>query len=177
MSIDLNVVGYKSLRGREGYGYNATLVYKGKKIALAIDDASGGCVHYQPLGKVILDANGNYVQNAQLKENTLLLKELEKEVEALPALKTQWGNLDMNLDLYVEELINDLQRQKTQSKGVQIKRGDTFATVGYKESIPNFIKKYRNGLELIQKIYDDMIAKGETVLNTEYLKSIGIVTK
>jgi len=45
-TLDYNVKGVKSFRGMEGYGFNATL-YRGKiKIAFVIDEANGGCYHY-----------------------------------------------------------------------------------------------------------------------------------
>ena len=44
--LDYSVKGVKSFRGMEGQGFNATL-YRGKiKIAFVIDEANGGCYHY-----------------------------------------------------------------------------------------------------------------------------------
>jgi hypothetical protein len=43
----MQVKNVKSFVGREGYGFNANLYLSGKKLAFAIDDASGGGVNYQ----------------------------------------------------------------------------------------------------------------------------------
>ena len=39
---DFSIKGYKTFRGMEGVGYNATLMLRGKPVALAMDDAHGG---------------------------------------------------------------------------------------------------------------------------------------
>ena len=45
-TLDYNVKGVKSFRGMEGQGFNATL-FRGKvKIAFVINEANGGCYHY-----------------------------------------------------------------------------------------------------------------------------------
>lgn len=41
MIPDLEVKSVKSFIGMEGYGFNANLYYKGKKVALVVDEASG----------------------------------------------------------------------------------------------------------------------------------------
>jgi hypothetical protein len=46
-----SVTGIKSFRGREGYGFNATLHRDGRKVAFVIDEANGGCFRYEWLGK------------------------------------------------------------------------------------------------------------------------------
>lgn len=47
----LTVTKVKSFTGMEGYGYNADLLLDGKKVALVIDDASGGPVDFQWVSK------------------------------------------------------------------------------------------------------------------------------
>ena len=44
---DWAVKNVKSFVGNEGYGFNASVYYKGKRVALAYDDASGGPVVVQ----------------------------------------------------------------------------------------------------------------------------------
>ena len=49
----------KTFLGTEGYGFNATLCRDGKPVAFVIDDANGGCFHFQwtsPIEEAALEA-------------------------------------------------------------------------------------------------------------------------
>jgi len=49
----------KTFIGMEGHGFNATLCRDGKPIAFVIDDANGGCLHFQwtiPAEEAVLEA-------------------------------------------------------------------------------------------------------------------------
>ena len=45
--MKLAVKNVKSFIGMEGHGFNATLYADGVKVAFVIDDANGGCYHFQ----------------------------------------------------------------------------------------------------------------------------------
>ena len=45
LKSDYEIKGLKTFMGMEGYGVNASLYYKGKKIAFIIDDGNGGCLN------------------------------------------------------------------------------------------------------------------------------------
>ena len=45
LKSNYEIKGLKTFMGMEGYGVNASLYYKGKKIAFIIDDGNGGCLN------------------------------------------------------------------------------------------------------------------------------------
>jgi len=45
LKSNYEIKGLKTFMGMEGYGANASLYYKGKKIAFIIDDGNGGCLN------------------------------------------------------------------------------------------------------------------------------------
>ena len=79
-----------------------------------------------------------------------------------------------SLDLVLDELVGMVRMKKEKKKGVIVKAHQGYDIHAYKETIPTIIKKYKNGLEIIQKLYDKLILAGEDVLNTEYLESVGV---
>ena len=175
--IDLKIVNYKEFAGHDGIpGYNVDLVYKGKKIAHAYDDAWGGEVQITPLGKVVKTAD-SYEPSLELKTNRGLLKELENEISALPNRESKHfeDGYKENLDCLIEDLINAKQIEKDFKKGIVCKHPHGHETFGWKIQLPTFIEKYKNGLQEVQKYYDELKAEGKEILNGEYLASIGVV--
>ena len=66
---NLKIINYKTHKGYSGYGFNADIVYNGKKIAHVYDNAMGGEYKYTTLGKWGSD---EYMANYKI------LKELRK---------------------------------------------------------------------------------------------------
>lgn len=85
----------KTFIGREGYGFNATLYVDGIKTAFAFDDASGGGTDYDVFDKVKFQEVNDYA------------KSLPKE--------PKYG-LDMCLDFLVDDIINEMEKQKALKK-------------------------------------------------------------
>lgn len=166
-SIDIKLVKYSTFRGHDGMrGINATIVYKGKQIATVYDDAYGGCFQYTTLGKF---------DTPERDENSKLFDQLIEEVKSLPPRKTEFGELPEDLDCIVSDLASALDRKKDEKKGVLIKHFGGYNIVGYNVTIPTLLKKYSDGLDCIQQIYNEEIAKGSEILNKDYLKSVGVV--
>lgn len=83
----------KFFRGRDGYGFNAELLKDGKKIAFVIDEGCGGCLHYEWV---------------DIKERDVLCE----YVKTLPSLKTKFGDISADIDLYVSRLADDYETGK-----------------------------------------------------------------
>jgi hypothetical protein len=89
----LEVKNVKSFVGREGYGYNASLYYKGKRVAFVIDDASGGCIDCQ------------WQDSAAEAEIMQLVKDLpEQDFEGMM--------IKPNLDIIIGELVDAYENSK-----------------------------------------------------------------
>lgn len=160
----LSIVNYKSFKGHDGMrGINADIKYKGKKIASVYDDAYGGEWRYTVLG----------YGTPKYAENQALYNQLLEEVKTLDKVKTDNFELDPCLDFLIEDMCNQKDMLKDAKKGILIKTNWGYDIIQWKVQIPTLIKKYRNGLEVIQKEYDKQKANN-TILNTEYLEKIGI---
>ena len=144
----------QTLRGHDGGGYiQCDVAYKGKVFTEMHEDGWGGGYMYNPTDKEVSDL----VFNA--------FKSFPKEPE--------YG-LDDSLDFLVEELFRKWQQKKEEKKGVLFKTNRGYDIRGAKETIPTTLKKYAKGLEFYQEICDELKSEGKEILNTEYLKSIGI---
>lgn len=88
-ATDFSVKGVKTFRGHDGYGFNANLYYKGKKIAFVLNDNWGGGLMF------------TWEDNAPITEENFYAF-----VKTLPAVETEYGMLDMCSDIFVEDLVN-----------------------------------------------------------------------
>ena len=173
----LKVTNYKGHRGHDGMeGFNCILSYKGVKIAHVHDDAYGGEYDYQLFGKIVERKNGDYINSETRDRSKKLFNELLQEISKLP--KKYDEDLDFEftqtLDGIVDKLCSVERLKKDQAKGVIIKDRSGYSIVGFKTSIPNTIKKWSDGLQAIQNVYDEQVAQGHEVMNKEYLKKTGI---
>lgn len=168
-NFGLTLVNYKEFEGHDGMpGFNADLVYKGKKIAHVYDDAWGG--PYQ------VDVLGVY-DSKEREGNKKLLDELLADIDANYVLEEKWDKRPDKhslLEFLIGDLTNELDRKKDEKKGIIVKHGSGYQIYGWNVQIPTLLKKYKNGLDVVQKYYDEIKAKGKEILNTEYLQSIGV---
>tara|TARA_Y100001963_G_scaffold34739_1_gene48390 strand:+ start:1991 stop:2581 length:591 start_codon:yes stop_codon:yes gene_type:complete len=82
---NFTIKGLKTFIGREGYGVNANLYHKGKKVAFLLDSGNGGCLDIDWLRS----RNGdNYFYSEIVKQAKESMKEL---ITSLP--KTMWSEL------------------------------------------------------------------------------------
>jgi hypothetical protein len=85
-----------------------------------------------------------------------------------------WKFGTYEFDQVVYDLVHEYRRKKDDNKGIIVKKDWGYDIIRYGYIIPTIIKKYNDGLALIQKAYDEAKNNGEQVLNTEYLESIGV---
>lgn len=176
----LQLVNLKHHAGHGGMaGMNAELKYDGVKIAQLYDDAWGGEIECRAIGKVVEDANGKYVADKTLANNKILLNKLYAEIKNLPpwVSSIDGGEMPYFLDLVIGELEKIASAKKDEKKGILIasKRGG-HDILGWKTSIPTMMKKHGKDSIVadLQKDVSKLIADGETILNGEYLQSIGV---
>lgn len=79
-----------------------------------------------------------------------------------------------DLESMVYKLFDEWSRKKDEKRGIQLKRDFGYVTIEWRVQLPTLLKKYSNGLEAVQKKYDEVKGQGEEVLNTAYLASIGV---
>lgn len=89
----IEIKGLKTFVGREGYGFNANLYVNGKKTAFIADDANGGPFFYEVFDKKVFG-------------------ELSDYVKTLPSLKTEYGDLEMDMDLFLDDYIAKYEADK-----------------------------------------------------------------
>lgn len=85
-----------------------------------------------------------------------------------------WNFGSYTFDEVVFNLIDQHRQKKEEKKGILVKREFGYAILQWGVTIPTLLKKYSNGLEVIQNAYDKAIKEGQEVLNKGYLASIGV---
>lgn len=175
----LQLVNLKNHEGHDGMaGMNAELKYDGVKIARLHDDAWGGEIECNAIGKVIEDANGEYIANKTLDTNRKLLDKLNTEIKNLPPWVSgiDGGEMPYFLDLVIGELEKIAYAKKDEKKGIMVSSKVGHTLIGWKVSIPTMMKKHGKDsiVANLQKDVNKLIANGETIVNGEYLQSIGV---
>jgi len=169
----LTVKNVKTFAGHDGMvGINADIYKDGKKFCHIYDDAWGGPLMITAIGSIDKGKDDKYSISSELSINRDILKDLEKRYP----YAEEWENS-------VEGIFNDLANEalrlkefkRDEKKGVVMDGSIMKWKAG---TIANMLKKYAHQKEkiiaMVQKGYDECIADGEKVLNTVYLKSIGI---
>ena len=146
-TLDYNVKGVKSFRGMEGYGFNATL-FRGKvKIAFVIDEANGGCYHY------------DWFDRAEDKR-------LRDYCETLPKEAVYDMEIAVDPDILVSELVERYENDKKFSRLCKV--STLFRLKGDPEGQYQVYKKvpYNEAMKkhLVEK-YGDTV---EEILNEKY---------
>lgn len=104
---DFTVHGVKTFRGMEGRGYNATIKYKGKKVAEVIDDATGGELSIEW-------ADSGYHNFGEL---TPLESEICDFAEGLPCEEILGHKVECCVEMFFEDLVEDyLENQSLKRK-------------------------------------------------------------
>lgn len=187
--VGITLKNLKTFAGHDGMlGINADICLHGKAFAHAYDDAHGGMMDIDALGG--LDKVGeNYAVSKELKRNREIIEEVGLAIAKYPEHEVILGGKPYktkeDLEGIVNALVDEMETQKKlkrdQKKGILVKRPNGYSTISWKAgTIDNMFKKYpgelnkKTILDMVQKSYDECKAKGEEVLNLEYLKSIGI---
>ena len=130
--------GIKSLMGREGQGYQASLIYEGKKVATISDTADGGPIDiYWEIDK----KTHSITPRADRAK-----RHLEELVKSLPPYK--WANgstMAINEDIFLDDLMVYTERanklKKDMKKVVTIKDGNMYKSKG--DVTPEALTWYR----------------------------------
>ena len=187
--VGITLKNLKTFAGHDaGLGINADICLNGKAFAHAYDDAYGGMMDIDALGSV--DKVGDtYEASKELKRNREIIKEVEAAIAKYPEHEVVFGGrphmVKEDLEGLVNALVDEMETQKRikrdQKKGILIKTVMGYRTLAWKAgTIDGMLKKYpgdlnkKKILDMVQKGYDECKAKGDEVLNLEYLKSIGI---
>tara|TARA_R100000995_G_C3460548_1_gene112896 strand:+ start:457 stop:1041 length:585 start_codon:yes stop_codon:yes gene_type:complete len=140
---DFSVKSVKTFMGREGYGVNANMYFKNKKIGHIIDSGNGGCLDIE-----------YYVGNKWMRKNT----DVDKFLSELPTYKSDGGlngvRLRPEYSFDDEEMWNVLIDEylvvkdfKKAMKKIQVLHKDKLFTF-VKNNKPTFLdKKYRHNGE------------------------------
>lgn len=94
-----SVTKVKTFRGREGEGFNATLLCNGKPVAHVDDDANGGCYDFHWLAK----------DRAQAQADEAALNAY---VKTLPEFTVFGTTLEHDADTFVSELVEEVSLRK-----------------------------------------------------------------
>jgi len=153
-------------------GVNAILYKDGKQFCKLYDDAYGGPLDIKPIGVITPDKEGGYSISPELTRNRVALKDL---YEKYPHAKGWDDSVEGIINDLIEEAIELKEFKKSEKKGIVMEESIMTWKAG---TIHNMLKKYAHQkktiIEMVQKGYDQCIADDEKVLNTVYLKSIGI---
>lgn len=98
MKVELKNVKIASHLSEETTAFTATIYLSGKKAGTVRNDGNGGC--------------NLYLWTEQPEKG----KEFEKWARSLPPIATEYGLLPMNADLYVAELLEEYDFQRTVKK-------------------------------------------------------------
>jgi hypothetical protein len=187
--VGITLKNLKTFEGHDaGLGINADICLNGFPFAHAYDDAHGGMMDIQPLGG-LNKVGDSYEVSPLLKRTRQMIVDVEAAIAKYPQHEVEFGGrshmVKEDLEGIVNALVDEMETQKQikreQKKGILVKTAMGYRTIGWKAgTIDNMFKKYpgdlnkKKILDMVQKAYDECKAKGDEVLNLEYLKSIGI---
>ena len=167
--INARLKSFKSFPGHGGApGFSATLIYNDVAIAELFDDARGGELEVRIIG--------NFNNPETYPKNKDLLNELKAKIKELPPEKSEFfpEGIEMDLDLFVTNLIAELEIKRDQNKGILVKHSSGYQIFGWKQCLTKVINDYPKGLKAVQDYYNEIKEEGKEILNTEHLSSLGI---
>ena len=85
-TMHVEMKNYKRITGHDGMGFEASLYLNGKREAVVVDHANGGEFMYHPVSK------------SSMKK----IRMFQKMCQSLPPYQSQYGELPMNADLWIE---------------------------------------------------------------------------
>lgn len=158
-------------------GFNADLYIDNKKTLHVFDDSYGGSMQYTPVRK-----NQTYQEVYQIQN------EINQQLKQMPPIIIELSNRTMevkeNLDGICTALVSEWEWNKKikrdQHKGllVELESGNGYNVMAWKKygTITDMINKF--GLQitqgLIQASVNKLIKENKTILNKNYLTSLGI---
>ena len=172
--LGITLKGHQTFPGHDGQtGMDADICLNGKKVLHVYDSANGGCYDFRPV-----DTNYQLARDMEAKLEAMISKYPEIEVHFGADKPTM---MKENLEGICCALSCEIDWQKvvkrSQKKGILVKTDKGFRTVKFQAgTITNMLKKYpKEAVALmLQGHVKKLIKDKETILNLEYLKSIGV---
>lgn len=134
---EYSVKAVKTFVGTDGYGYNAALCRNGKKVAFAVQDGGGGpaMVYWEDREAAreevkIKNYKGETVPVRVTPEEGLLLRFIGTLPPIPPPEFPDLGPYDVDIELFVEELVNDFDFERRAKR--LCKKKTLFRVVGDK---------------------------------------------
>jgi hypothetical protein len=98
--MKLTVKSYKSLPGKEGDAFNCSLYVDGKRAAVVSYDGWGGPYDY------------DWTPSDKKRFGGPLAAKVKAWVKTLPPLKSEYGDLPMDLDILTDDVINAMLEER-----------------------------------------------------------------
>jgi hypothetical protein len=182
--IGITLKKIETFKGHDGMmGVNADICLNGKSFASAFDDAWGGEMRIEVLGSLRANRAGDYVATDKRRKSKEAYTEVMTSLKLAPPIEWEYGDQKysrlIGLDDIVNALVDRHMAKKDEKKGVVYHEKDKKHVQyiqGFKVQIPTLIKKYGKeaAIKDLQGIVDAVLEKEATILNQEYLQSIGV---
>jgi hypothetical protein len=171
MKIELKKINISLAHSEETILFNAELYVNGKNVGFAKNDGRGGCTWYNRHA----DEDGS---------NKKAIEKAEAYCKTLPPMKYSFGEISMNLEHFIDNIINDKVNEQEQKKFEKklkkametkivwgVKGGDSYNAIGFKGNPKlSFIMQTPKGRAAVEnlknKIIREELEKGEEILNT-----------
>jgi len=187
--MKLVVKNLEYMQGTDGIALNCDIYHKGVKLLHAHDDGRGGCLDFH----IASDKPEIKLKYNQLQTHVKSLPKYDFNAEMRDAgFKGDYKGEDwreVTMEDFLNNLINDAIDQKESKKVKTRFNRDAKKGVLYGTSINSYSKfwwkgyslaklaEHPKGREFLQTKVDDLKKKlkdGDRILNTEYIKSLGI---
>jgi len=157
---------FRTFRGHDGPNSSLEfdLHFDGKFVTNVYDDSYGGGFQYSNFNE--LKSLFESIEKDTLKHDNLS----DDEIELSKTLNIVFG-----IDSLIDDIVNKVQREKDQKKGILVKVQGGYQIIGYKYVLPTMFKKYRGMDVILQKKYNELVSDGKEIINTEYLATLGII--
>lgn len=165
----------KMFQGRDGVGLDCELYVNGKKVCHVFDDARGGPVDFQPLGKT----------TEEIKENRKIIAELEEYATTLPEKPCPFIRGDtwpQSLDSIVNNILMEMEKEKSLKKMqkkfethiiIGVDDGEYYREFSYGKPVRKLSSLSKESLQTDINNIKLKLKDGEKILNTN-LAGIGI---
>jgi len=169
MKLELKNVKINEAFSEETLMFKADLYVNGKKVAYAYNDGRGGCTFYREYSKDL----------------SLLLKQAEDYCKTLPSKFSTYGEktieIKSNLEHWIDEIVYGISNkkeaekfkkklQKDMLKGICYGSDNGYKILSWKGYTLEQLLNRNEGRIVIKKNLQELINRGETILNTNLPK-------
>lgn len=174
--LELDVKNIKFFEGHDTMtGINADLYYKGKKIAHGYDDARRGGMDIRPIDYELETLSAFKDVERLLKAEPEYIHVYDIARSGIPVGgKAPEYKSSHDMEAMINAIANHKQELKEHKKGViYLEDGEEMLSY-WKKTTPEKMVKTPKGLATVQKKVNDLVGNKHTIINAEYLSSIGI---